>query len=122
MPKSKGRQRVQERSGYAPPPDAVAEIELTYPIEAYGGTVETIGIRRPRGRDLRQLDDIEGEQAQALHLVQVCAGLPKSAVDEMDLADFRAVQAVFEGFSKPSPKRSSEPTGEGAATDTSSGS
>lgn len=75
---------------------------LECPIEYTDGgktfTVATVQVQRPKGKHLRRMDRKSGQMAQALEIIGAVCDLPTIAVDEMDLADISAIQAILAPF------------------------
>lgn len=70
-------------------------ITLEYPIQAHGEEVTQLRLRRPRVKELRQMDEAAGEIAKTAALVGALAGLNPREVDQLDAGDFtRLGQAV----------------------------
>ena len=82
-------------------------ISLAHPVKAHGKELAELTLRRPTGRDMRVCGQVyklttDGEiavQAQAMHrMIAELAGVPPSAVDLLDAADWNAASAVVLGF------------------------
>ena len=99
-----------KQAGYTPPADAVARHELRFPIEAFGATVDVVGVRRPRGRDLRECEGLGRIEAN-LKLIERCCHLTGKAVDDLDAVDVNALVEIIEGFSSPSSSESASASG-----------
>lgn len=74
-------------------------IELQYPIErANGETVTALTLRRPKLRDLKEMDRHQGNVAKSAALIGRLAALTPSEMEQLDGADFQALDAVAMGF------------------------
>lgn len=73
-------------------------IKLQYPITAHGETIDTLELPRPRVKHLKALDEAVGDVEKSVRLISALAGIPPSAVEEMDGEDFAAVSEVVAGF------------------------
>jgi hypothetical protein len=77
-------------------------IALAIPVSVDGSTITEISIRRPKVRDLRVLEEATGDKSTQLDqgavLVALLAGIPETAVEEMDAADFARASEVIGGF------------------------
>ena len=73
--------------------------ELVYPITVDGKEIKEVELRRPKVRDLKAAAKI-GKDAmeQETLLIANLAGLPVDAVEEMDLADYTALQEKLKSF------------------------
>lgn len=77
----------------------MSKIQLEYPVEAEGQTIDAITIRRPKARDLKRMEVAKGgEIAKSIDLIANLAELPPSAIEDLDAADFQAVSEVVAGF------------------------
>jgi len=76
----------------------MTEIKLEHPIQANGETVETITLKRPQVRHLKAVDRAQGDIERAALLIGELAGLPPSAVEQIDAADFARLSEVIGGF------------------------
>ena len=71
---------------------------LLYPIEGVGRVIDTLSIRRLKIKDQRAIANISDVQERGIKLAQMACGLAPEEMDEMDQADFLAVQEILEGF------------------------
>lgn len=90
-------------SSYKPPPDAVVTHDLAHPIEAYGGPVTSLGVRRPRLADLVAVDGLGDSHATQV-LIQHCCAIPFTAAGLLDCEDAEVLSGIITGFRKKSPK------------------
>lgn len=79
--------------------------ELKHPIEIKAeksdkviDTLTVLELRRPKGKHLKAMDKVLGENAKTLALIAVCAGVPVSSFDELDAEDFVALGEIVEVF------------------------
>ena len=77
-------------------------IELAVPLAVDGNTLTELVIRRPKVRDLRTLEEVtQGKSSQldqGAALLSLLAGIPETAVEEMDATDFARASEVIAGF------------------------
>ena len=72
-------------------------VKLTHPI----GSVAEITVRRPKVRDLRQIEALRSgssEIDQGVTMIAVLSGLKPEDIDEMDAGDFARVSEIVAGF------------------------
>jgi len=74
-------------------------IKLEHPITSDGRSITEIGMRRPKVADVlaarkNKADEAESETA----LIANLAGLPPSAILDLDLADYKKLQERLAGF------------------------
>lgn len=93
----------------------MTRIELAHPVEADGGTLTTLSMRRPKVRDERDArrsaggDETEHEIVLFANLCEVAP----ATIHELDLADYRRLQIAFTDFFQedgPAPKPFAEPS------------
>lgn len=63
------------------------EIELKYPVQFAEELVSKITLRRPKGKDLKGLRDLQNSHDDQLKLMARLMGQPTAFVDEMDFVD-----------------------------------
>lgn len=63
-----------------------------------GAPLDTLELRKPKAKDLRALDKVDGEIAGMYEIVSRCSGVPVSEIDEMELADLTPVIDWVSGF------------------------
>jgi hypothetical protein len=74
-------------------------IKLDYPIKAEGREITEIKLRRPRVQDVVAARKGKADEAeQETQLIANLAGLPPSAILDLDLADYKKLQEVLSGF------------------------
>ncbi|UAA38224.1 phage tail assembly protein [Paraneptunicella aestuarii] len=77
-------------------------IQLKFPVQAEGRTIESIEIRRPKARDLRKMETAKGgDIAKSIDLIANLAELPPSAIEDLDAADFQELSTMVAGFLDP---------------------
>lgn len=70
-------------------------VKLTYAIQAHGEEVSELTVRRPKVKDLRAMDAVQGDVAKTAMLIGALCGLTPREVDQIDAMDFATVgQAV----------------------------
>ena len=82
------------------PVEGAVTVTLNQPITtATGSRVETITMRRPKVRDLRRIGDFgTNDTEQEIGLMAHLAGMAVEDFDELDAADYRALQETFRTF------------------------
>ena len=74
-------------------------IKLDYPIDFEGGKLAEINVRRPKVSDVTAARKGKKDEAeQEVALIATLTGLPVSAIEELDLADYKKLQEVLGGF------------------------
>ncbi|QDH65239.1 phage tail assembly protein [Pseudomonas azotoformans] len=83
-------------------------VKLSAPIEAHDEQVSELTIRRPTPKEARAIKalpyKIDKDEAVSLNLdiaaeyIIVCAGIPSSSVDQLDLADLNNLGWKIAGF------------------------
>lgn len=74
-------------------------IELKHPVSVGGVTVERLTLRRPKVKDLLAAE--KGTPDRAAQEVRLFANLCEvspATIEELDLADYRQLQVLAEGF------------------------
>lgn len=65
---------------------------LTQPVKDIDGTeLQELALRKPKPKDLRVLDKVEGEIAGMYEIVARCAGIAVSEIDDMEIEDLTPV-------------------------------
>lgn len=81
---------------------APATVVLSVPVTVDGNSITEIAIKRPKVRDLRALEEAtQGRSSQldqGVALLSLLAGIPESAIEEMDATDFARASEVIAGF------------------------
>lgn len=74
-------------------------IKLKHPITLEGETYTHLTLRRPKVRDMLGADKQGGSDAEKeIHIfANLCEVLPL-VIEELDLADYQALQGVYQGF------------------------
>jgi hypothetical protein len=78
--------------------DKAARVDLKYPIEVDGTKVSSLRMRRPKVRDILATDGAGSDARKELRLFSNLTELPPEALETMDLADYQALQEVYQGF------------------------
>lgn len=74
-------------------------IKLTYPIAIGDETITELTIkRRPKTKDLKAMDQAQGEVGKSAALLARLAEVPDSWIDQLDAVDFTAAASVVDGF------------------------
>lgn len=90
-------------------------IKLSTPIQAHGEPLTQLTLRRPTVRECRQIGQlpyrVEKDESVGLNLdvaakyIVVCAEIPSSSVDQMDVTDLNAAAWALAGFFMASPEK-----------------
>jgi hypothetical protein len=73
-------------------------IDLEEPIHAHGQELSQLSFYRVRARDLRVLDEEEGEVGQTIAMLARMTDTTPEAIDELVLEDFEKAAEVMERF------------------------
>ncbi len=74
-------------------------IKLDHPIDFEGAKLSEITLRRPKVSDVTAARKGHKDEAeQEVSLVAKLSGLPASAIEELDIADYKKLQEVLAGF------------------------
>lgn len=71
--------------------------ELKYPRTVGDRQVTKLHIRRPRVRDLKLMDKLEGVEGSVAMIAQL-SGESDALIEELDASDFVAISDMVEGF------------------------
>lgn len=81
------------------------DIPLQFPIKIEGAEVKVLRVRRPKVGDLRAvrsqakgMDDFEVSRLLAANLCEISP----EAIDQLDVADYKALEDLVEGWLNPS--------------------
>lgn len=75
------------------------KIPLAFPVEWEGEVVDHVTLHRPRGKDLRAIENAEGgELDQAFVAISRICRVSMDFVDEMDAEDITTVGEALEDF------------------------
>lgn len=74
------------------------KIKLQYPVEADGQKIDELNMRRPKVRDMLNAETggTDGEKEMRL-FANLCDVAPDT-IEQLDMADYLAVQEVYTGF------------------------
>ena len=81
-------------------------IKLKYPIEVDGIQTDTLHLRRPKVRDIRLMDQFEGDVEKTIQFMAALCQIPPAAIEEMDGEDFGLISGKVEGFMQSAGKTS----------------
>ncbi len=78
-------------------------IKLRFPVEHDGVEVREVAIRRPRTRDVRQIEVIAAASntdkvSETIAILGVLTGLSPEALEDMDFEDFTKLSETIAGF------------------------
>ncbi|MCO7573382.1 MULTISPECIES: phage tail assembly protein [Pseudomonas] len=83
-------------------------IKLQAPIEAHGETLVELTLRRPTVQEVRAIkalpykidksEEVSLDMDAAAKYIAVCAGIPPSSVNQLDLVDLNALSWAVAGF------------------------
>ncbi|MGZ8364562.1 MAG: phage tail assembly protein [Caulobacteraceae bacterium] len=96
-------------------PDGSVEYPLMWPVETTIGKgenarterLDSVVIKRPKGKQARLSDRAGSEQSRGLLMVSSLTGLRPDQVDELDMADIHTMSEIVDAFLPSGP-----PTGE----------
>lgn len=79
-------------------------LPLSVPVSVDGITYTEFNVRRPKARDLLQAgkQSPDAEEREVILFAWV-AGVPRSAIEELDLYDYRAFQELWASFTAAAP-------------------
>lgn len=81
---------------------ASTELKLSEPIENDGKKIVSVTIRRPKVADMLAAQKVSAnEPERELNLIAVLTGLPRAAVEKLDMRDYMALQRQLAQFMKP---------------------
>ena len=85
-------------------------IKLTHPIEADGGTVSALQLRRPVVRDMLAADKTAGSEAEkeVRMFASLCEVTP-GVIEALDLTDYMTLQETYRGFLSSGPQTLAAP-------------
>lgn len=83
-------------------------VKLQVSIEAHGETVRELTLRRPTVQEVRAIkalpykigkdEEVSLDMDVAAKYIAVCAGIPPSSVNQLDLADLNSLSWAVAGF------------------------
>ncbi|MDD0972438.1 phage tail assembly protein [Pseudomonas fontis] len=83
-------------------------IKLNVPVEAHGETLQHLDLRRPTVQEVRAIkalpyridksEEVSLDMDVAAKYIAVCAGVPPSTVNQLDLSDLNTASWVVAGF------------------------
>ena len=74
-------------------------IILDYPIDFEGGKLTKITLRRAKVADVVSSQKGKAEDAEKeVRLLAALAGLPQSAIEDLDVSDYKKLQTELSGF------------------------
>jgi hypothetical protein len=82
--------------------DGSLTITLAFPFKSGSELVEQLVLRRPKGKNMRAMDAVEGDMTKALALLGSCAGKSLKEMNELDGADIVVGTACLGFFNKSS--------------------
>lgn len=87
--------KMQEQLGVS------KEIKLKYPVRlATGEILEKLTLRRPKVGDIRAVAGLATDAEQELSIMARISGLVPEDLDELDFADYKALQEFFRAVSQ----------------------
>ncbi len=79
-----------------------ANLQLIEPFEYDGRKISSLAIRRPIVADMLAAQKVStNEPERELNLIAVLTGLPRAAVEKLDMRDYMALQRKLAEFMKP---------------------
>jgi Phage tail assembly chaperone proteins, E, or 41 or 14 len=78
-------------------------ISLKYPLTINDKKVSSLVLRRPKVKDLVEVQNLNGASAQELHLIATLSdpALTHDQILELDMEDYGAIQAALAEVMKP---------------------
>lgn len=83
-------------------------VKLHAPIDAHGESVSELTLRRPTVQEVRAIkalpykidknEEVSLDMDVAAKYIAVCAGIPPSSVNQLDLADLNSLSWAVAGF------------------------
>jgi hypothetical protein len=78
-----------------------SELSLTQPIEHDGKKITSLKIRRPIVADMLAAQKVSAnEPERELNLIAVLTGVPRAAIEKLDMRDYIALQRKLAEFMK----------------------
>jgi hypothetical protein len=78
------------------------EVKLHQPIEHGGAKFASLTIRRPIVADMLAAQKVStNEPERELNLIAVLTGVPRAAIEKLDMRDYMALQRQLAQFMKP---------------------
>jgi len=76
-------------------------IKLEYPIKVNGQEKTELVFRRPVGRDICGMEEVEGGDTQkTFYMISALSGLPQEDVSNLDIDDLASIKDLLEDFFK----------------------
>ena len=80
-------------------------IKLTHPIEADGGKVDALQLRRPVVRDMLAADKAAGSEAEKeVRMFASLCEVTSGVIEALDLTDYMTLQETYRGFLSSGPQ------------------
>jgi hypothetical protein len=74
-------------------------VKLKHPVSVDGQEYASLILRRPKVRDMLGADKLGGSDAEKeIRIFANLCEVPPSVIEELDLADYQALQGVYQGF------------------------
>jgi hypothetical protein len=73
-------------------------VALTYPVIINGRMTESLDMRRPRVGDLLSVQNEKTQEIKELKLFANLCEVEPSALEQLDLLDYKKVQEAYSGF------------------------
>lgn len=81
-------------------PNAPVELKLNYPVNVNGNEVKALKVRRPKVRDNLIAAKKTTPEDQEMTMMALLTGQDDDVLNELDMADYDALQKVVVGFRK----------------------
>lgn len=88
--------------------EAEKTIVLSVPVEFAGKVIETVAVRRLRGKDIIAMQRMDGDEDMAL--LAIVTGLPEAVIAELDADDYVTLSEVAQNFLPRSFRAGAAPT------------
>lgn len=71
---------------------------LIHPFQVGEETITELNFIKPQVKHLKKLDGVVGDVTKTAKMIEVCANIPPSTVDEIYAEDLTEIAKVVEGF------------------------
>ena len=71
---------------------------LLIPISQGSDEIRELEFIRPKVKHLKKLDAVSGDIAKTAKMIEVCANIPPSVVDEIDSSDLVEIGKIVQNF------------------------
>lgn len=78
--------------------DDKMKFELRSPIPVEGREVKVLEMRRPKAKDFKAIEGVQGDHSRNIALMARLADVPPSSIDELDGADYLRINDAAKNF------------------------